>query len=135
MWRGVLGGTLIGGAVGVIVGIVTVVVVLVVHGSLDRVEEQPIYQIGIALGALLGVIIGIGWYIVVVRMALRNRSGFPTGDRPALGFMIRKLNRKPHVGQQIFFFAASVYSAAILRPVTRWNGQPMSGRGQTRPKT
>jgi hypothetical protein len=73
MWRGVLGGTLIGGAVGVIVGIVTVVVVLVVHGSLDRVEEQPIYQIGIALGALLGVIIGIGWYIVVVRMALRKQ--------------------------------------------------------------
>jgi hypothetical protein len=73
VWRGVLGATLVGTVVGIIVGVVTAVVVIAMGGTSVTLADNPTYQIGIGLGAVLGLVIGIFWYILVVRMALRKQ--------------------------------------------------------------
>ena len=62
MWRGTLGATLIGAAVGFVLGIV---------GTLAGLPQTSIAVVG----AILGGCIGIGWSIIVMRMALRKRYG------------------------------------------------------------
>jgi hypothetical protein len=62
MWRGLLGASLIGAASGFVLGVV---------GLLAAI---PAPTISLA-GGVLGACIGIGWMIVVVRMALRKRYG------------------------------------------------------------
>ena len=73
MWRGVLGAVLVGTVAGFVVGVVTAVIILAIGGTSVGMAQNPIYQIGIGLGAILGFVIGIFWYILVVRMALRKQ--------------------------------------------------------------
>lgn len=60
MWRGTLGSILIGAAAGVVLGIV---------GTLVGLPQTSIAVVG----AILGACIGIGWSIIVMRMALLKR--------------------------------------------------------------
>jgi hypothetical protein len=61
-WRGTLGAVLIGGVVGFIIGFV---------GALAGVRQETIAS----LSTIAGGLVGLGWAIVVVRMALRKHYG------------------------------------------------------------
>jgi hypothetical protein len=62
LWRGILGAALIGAVAGFVVGFI---------GGLTGVPTATITLVS----GILGGLIGIGWAIVVVRMALRKRYG------------------------------------------------------------
>ncbi len=62
VWRGALGGFVFGGIAGFVLGFV---------GAIAGVSMEMI-QLG---SGILGLVIGLGWALLVVRMALRKRYG------------------------------------------------------------
>lgn len=64
VWRGVLGALLIGAAVGFVIGVAGTIA-----ASMFGFPVEPVRQVS----SVAGGIVGLGWGLVVVRMALEKR--------------------------------------------------------------
>jgi tetrahydromethanopterin S-methyltransferase subunit C len=70
VWRGVVLGFLLGAVVGAVVGAITGMIMAMTIHPLDLAQVQ---QTARATSLVVCVPLGIAWYAVVIRMALRKR--------------------------------------------------------------
>lgn len=72
MWRGAIGGAVIGAVIGFIIGAIIGFV-----GAMMKVPPDQSKSLVTILAGTAGLVWGLAWYCIVVRMALRKKfSGF-----------------------------------------------------------